>query len=183
MGFIIFGTVFLNLWVGNDFTDSYFVIIFIAVASLVAQTQSVAMDLVFAENEIRKTATLTFVTALIGIAIAFPLAKFFGAIGAAAGSGFGLCLYQILLNIFYRNKLELGIARFFKECHGRILPLQVLLCVLSIFLARLIGLHSWIDLIVGGAIYSIVFIIVSYLFLFNKEEKSHILLIKNVIHK
>ena len=167
-GFLIFGPLFLNLWVGPDFSDCYYVIIFIAIASIVALTQSVAMDLVFAENEIHKTATLTFVTAVIGMVIAFPLARFFGAIGAAAGSGIGLCLYQVFLNIFYRNKLGLGIACFFEECHAKILPLQVLLCIFSMFLVRLVNINGWAGLIVGVSIYSIVFIVVSYLCLFNK---------------
>ena len=179
-GFCVFGPAFLTLWVGEKFANSYYVLLFIAFASLFALTQTVAMDLVYAENEIRHTATLTLISAIIGLVIAFPLAKLYGAIGAAAGSGFGLCLYQLMLNIFYKKKLKLSIGRFFRECHGKILSTLLLLCIASIIIVHKLTFESWFGLISGIVIYSIIFICVAYFLLFNNEEKNHIK-IRNII--
>lgn len=179
-GFCIFGPAFLSLWVGDQFASSYYVLLFIAFASLFALTQTVAMDLVYAVNKIRHTATLTLISAIIGLVIAFPLAKLFGAVGAAAGSGFGLCLYQLMLNIFYKKKLKLSIGRFFRECHGKVLPTLLILCIASIIIVHHFTFESWMALISGIVVYSIIFICVAYFFLFNDEEKNHIK-IKSII--
>ena len=177
-GFCVFGHVFLDLWVDEKFANSYYVVICIAAASLIAQTQTIAMDLVYAENKIKHTAKLTFISAIIGFAIAFPLAKIYGAVGAAIGSGLGLCLYQALLNIFYVRELHLGIGEYFANSHGKIVPLLSLYAIICIFVVRLASIDSWFALAVGIIAYAILFFLISYFFLFNNEEKSHLKFLK-----
>lgn len=173
-GFCVFGHAFLDLWVGEKFANSYYVVICIAAASLIAQTQTIAMDLVYAENKIKHTAKLTFISAIIGFAIAFPLAKIYGAVGAAIGSGLGLCLYQVLLNIFYVRELHLGIGEYFANSHGKIVPLLFLYAIICIFVVRLASIDSWFALAIGIIAYAMLFFMISYFFLFNNEEKSHL---------
>ncbi|MCR4903433.1 MAG: oligosaccharide flippase family protein [Butyrivibrio sp.] len=178
-GFFIFGNSFLHLWVGDKFINSYYVLIFIGFHSITSLTQSIAMDLVYAENKIRHTAKLTIISAVIGFVISFPLAKYYGAIGAAAGSGFGLCLYQILLNIFYSKKLNLQIISFFKECHIMILPTIMTVGFVSYILVGLNDNKSWPVLISEIILYSIIYVFVLYYFNFNREEKNHLMIFRN----
>ena len=177
-GFCIFGSMFINLWVGEIFSRSYYVILFIAIASLVAQTQVVAMDLVYAENKIRHTAIFSLGSAVIGFAIAIPLASLYGALGAAVGTGVGLCLYQFRLNIFYLKDLKLDIGRFFMNCHGKIVPLICFYSFACFFLVRLFPIDSWLKLGAGMTAYVLVFFILIYSILFNKEEKNHLKFLK-----
>ena len=178
-GFCIFGLMFLNLWVGEHFSNSYYVIIFIAIASIVAQTQVVAMDLVYAENKIRHTAKFSFGSAAIGFAIAIPMALFYGSVGAAIGTGLGLCLYQFMLNMFYSKELKLDIGRFFKQCHGHILPVIVPYCGLSIVLVQTLTIKTWLSLILCVSAYVAVFLLLAYTLLFNTEEKNHFAFLKH----
>ena len=132
------------------------------------------MDLVYAENQIKHTAKLTFLSSLIGFGIALPLAKIYGAVGAAIGSGFGLCLYQLFLNIFYKRKLQIEIGNFYRNCHGKMVPLLSLYVVICIVIVWFASIDSWLILAVGAIIYAIVFFIIAYFLLFNNEEKSHL---------
>ena len=175
----MFGHAFLDLWVGEKFANSYYVVICIAAASLIAQTQTIAMDLVYAENKIKHTAKLTFISAIIGFAIAFPFAKIYGAIGAAIGSGLGLCLYQVLLNFFYVRELHLGIGEYFVHCHGKIVPLLSVYAVICIFVVRPLSIDSWFALALGIIAYALLFFLISYFFLFNNEEKTHLKFLKH----
>lgn len=177
-GFCIFGPMFLYLWVGEHFSRSYYVIIFIAFASIVAQTQVVAMDLVYAENKIRHTAKFSFGSAAIGFAIAIPMASFYGALGAAVGTGVGLCLYQFMLNMFYLKELKLDVGRFFRHCHGRILPVLILYSGFSMMIVRTLTIEIWLFLIVCIFAYVAVFLLLAYVFLFNIEEKNHFAFLK-----
>ena len=171
-GFSIFGQSFLTLWVGEEFKNTFFVTVLILIPSLVSLTQQIANDLVYAENQVRYTATLTFSCAVLGLVIAFVLSSNYGAVGAAAGTGIGLCLFQIFVNIFYHRKININIPRFFRNCHARILPLVTVLSVACYFTFEHIVITNWLGLLVSIAIYAVLFFTISYIFLFNQEERA-----------
>lgn len=171
-GFCIFGQNFLNLWVGDGFKNTFLVTVFILTPSLISLTQQIANDLVYAENRVRYTASLTFSCAVVGLIIAFILSSSQGAIGAAIGTGAGLCLFQVLVNIFYHRKINLNIHKFFRECHGKILPCQLIIAVACYFLYRQVNITGWIGLLGCIAVYAIIFFAISYLILFDNEEKA-----------
>ena len=98
----------------------------------------------------------------------------YGAIGAAIGTCFGLLAYQIIINVYYQKKLRLDIRTFFHECHLKILPLLIVFTVIAYYLQSLITLDSWIKLITCGSIYVVIFLLICYVLLFNKEEKMFI---------
>lgn len=179
-GFCIFGQNFLNLWVGDEFNNTFLVTVFILAPSLISLTQQIANDLVYAENKVRYTASLTFSCAVVGLIIAFILSSSLGAIGAAIGTGVGLCLFQVLVNIFYHRKINLDIPVFFRECHGKILPLQTIFAVFFYLLYRQINAVGWLGLFGGIATYCIFFLTISYIFLFNSEEKELISIRKKI---
>lgn len=171
-GFLIFGPAFLKLWVGDEFSKAYLVLIFLIVSNIVSLTQSIANDLVYVENEVKNTAIRIFVTSLLGFAIACVLAPRYGAIGCSIGTCIGLCIYQVWINVFYQNKLGIDIGKFFTQCHMKILPLLVLLTIVSFYILAFFTLDSWLKLLVAASVYVVIFLIVSYLFLFNKDEKQ-----------
>lgn len=171
-GFIIFGKSFILLWVGADFSNAYLVLLFLIVSNLVSLTQSIANDLVYVDNEIKHTAIRILITSIGGFVLAFILAPQFGAIGCAIGTGIGLCIYQLWINIFYHKNLGLDIKTFFRECHLKILPVLIVLSVLAYFIFSIFNYNSWLNLILGVTMYSLVFISACYLLLFNKEEKQ-----------
>lgn len=171
-GFVVFGKSFLLLWVGEEFSDVYWVLLLLILANLVSLTQRIADDLVYVENKIKETTIRIIICSVAGLAVACLLASRLGAIGAAIGTCFGLCVYQTWINIFYHKKMKLDIVGFFKQCHLKIMPALIVLASLFYFIGTKIVLDSWIKLIAGAAVYTIVFVCVCYFILFNKEEKN-----------
>lgn len=172
MGFWLVGKEFLNLWVGEKFHESYYVVLLLTIFNVVSLTQYIAGDVVYAENKVRYTATLTFVSSALSFLGSILLAPSLGAVGCALAFGIAMSINQIWLNVFYRRSLHLEIGRFFKECHGRILPLLVLLTVAAFILQRIVLLDTWFKLLAYISFYVISYLTVSYKFLFNKEEKN-----------
>lgn len=170
-GFIIFGKSFLNLWVGDEFSNVYWVLLLLILSNLVSLTQSIAGDIIYVENKVKDTAIRIFICSAIGLCVACVLAPKYGAIGAAIGTALGLCLYQLIINVYYHKKLGLDIAMFFKSCHIKIMPLLVLITLVSYHLSSLVTLKSWIRLGIGMIVYTCLFFLVCYLVLFNKEER------------
>ena len=172
MGFWLVGRDFLNLWVGEKFHDSYYVVILLTVFNIVSLTQHIASDVVYAENKVRYTATLTFVSSGLSLVGSVLLAPSLGAVGCALAFGIAMTLNVVWLNIFYMRTLHLEIGRFFRECHGRIMPLLILLTAVSYSIKYIFPIQGWASLILLTVIYMLAYLSVSYFFLFNKSEKE-----------
>lgn len=171
-GFCIFGASFLNLWVGEAFKNVYYILICGILIQPILLTEQIAADLVYVENKVRYTGTMIFVTSLIGLVVATICARSLGALGAGLGTGFGLIIYIIWLNIFYKNNLKLNLGHFFKKCHGQILPVLATLSVAVFMGIRLVNLDNWFKFIGAVAFYVILYFSIAYNLVFNNEEKA-----------
>ena len=100
-GFVIFGQSFLHLWVGDEFSNVYWVLLLLISINLVSLTQRIADDLVYVENKIKDTAIRIFICSLVGLGVACLLSPKYGAVGAAIGTAFGLFVYRLIVNVFY----------------------------------------------------------------------------------
>jgi len=172
MGFCIYGQDFIRLWVGEDFHNTYFVVILLTGTNIVTLTQHIASDVVFAENKVRYTATITFITSAIALLCSIILAPSFGAVGCAISFFFAMSLFLFLLNKFYEKKLHIDIKTFFKNCHLKILPTILIISIVFYGIKHFFPINSWISFISFGAIYTCFIIIVDYFFLFNEDEKK-----------
>lgn len=179
-GFAILGQDFLHLWVGDSFHNTYYVVLLLIGTNVVSLTQQVASDLVYAENKVRYTATLTFVASGLALIGSILLAPRFGAVGCAISFFVAMSINIIQLNMFYRKKLHVDVIRFFRCCHCRLMPVMCMVAALFYAAKQFIPTGSWLSLVSYGAIYAISALAVDYLVLFNKEEKNIIL---SLIHR
>lgn len=179
-GFVIIGKDFILLWVGEHFYNVYFILIFLIISNLISLTQQIANDLVLVENQIRNTSIIIFATSLFGLVIACILAPKLGAVGCAIGTGTGLCIHQIVINIFYSRVMGLDIKRFFKECHLKIMPVTIIFATASYFIMQLFSISTWLKLMIAGAIYAGLYLAICFYFMFTEEEKN---ICKSLIHK
>jgi len=174
-GFAIFGQSFINLWVGPEFADSFWVLIFLVMSNIISLTLSVAMDVVYAENKIKTVAIMTISTSAIGLLFACLFASQYGAVGCALASGAGLILTQVLYIIFYQRKMHLDMGYFFKNCHLKVLPLLIFYSISAFFIQYNLPVKGWMGLGVSIGIYAIGYCMIVWLFIANKYEKGLII--------
>lgn len=179
-GFWTVGQPFLHLWVGEKFSNSYYVVILLTIFNIVSLTQHIASDVVYAENKVRYTATLTFVSSGLSLIGSIILAPYFGAVGCAAAFGLAMTVNLIWLNVFYKRNLKIDVGRFFRECHGRILPLIVLVSAFFYVLKNFFLLDNWSKLTGFSVLYIIIYVLLVTYVLFTKDEKE---LVKSFICK
>ena len=177
-GFLLFGKSFIELWLGPDFQDVYWVVLLLILTNIVTLPQSIANDYVMAVNKVKTTAIYLFTTSFIGIVVAFVLARPYGAIGCAVGTACGLFANMVLVTRFYHLDLRLDMRVFFKECHVKILPLLGLLTILFWWASRYFIWNSWGRLVGAIAVYGFLYGVICYFLLFNDDEKH---LIKSII--
>ena len=174
-GFCVLGSSFINLWVGDTFHNSYYVFVFLVFVNIISLTLQVGMDLVYAENKVRQTATIVFVSSLIGLVLSVIVAPKYGAVGCAASTGFALVLTQILYIRFFHKKMGLDMSIFFKKCHLRIMPVLVGYGLAAYILCQKLVFDNWINLVVSIVIYTLGYIIIVWFLLLNKDEKDLIM--------
>lgn len=177
-GFFVCGQTFINLWVGETYSDVYYIVLCLISSNIISNTLQVATDKVYAENKIKYTARVTFTTSLVGIVVSCCVAGKFGAVGCAACSGVALVVSQICYMRIYKKRLDIDIAGFFRACHLRIMPLITIIASIFFLAFQYLNIKSWAGLIFGVGIYIIVYALVSYFFLFNEYEKS---LVKTIL--
>lgn len=171
-GFCVFGERFIHLWVGDTFHASYYVFIFLVFVSVISLTLQIAMDVVYAENKIKATATRVMISSLIGLVLSVIVAPKYGAVGCAAATGFALVLTQILYVHFYQNNMGLDMKRFFCSCHLKILPMLIAYTVAAYFMQRNLPIDGWIRLLLSIGIYVIGYCAIVWFFLANNYEKD-----------
>lgn len=174
-GFCVLGEKFIALWVGDTFNASYYVFLFLVFVSVISFTLQIAMDVIYAENQIKHTAMRVLISSLIGVVLSVIVAPKYGALGCAAATGVALVLTQILYVDFYQRKMGLDMKYFFKNCHLKILPVLIVYTVVAYFVQRLIPNNGWFTLLLSMGVYAVGYLVIVWLFLANNYEKNLVL--------
>lgn len=174
-GFVTFGPEFLNLWIGEEFASVYFIVLCFIIPNTVLFTQSIANNVVYVENKIKNTATMTIVSSALGLGLACILAPSMGAVGCAIGTGAGLALNAVWLNVFYNKVLKIDVIQFFKSCHLKIMPLIVAYAIVGYFICRSIVIDNWFLLCMLIGVYTLGYLAIVWFILANKYEKDLVL--------
>lgn len=171
-GFITFGQQFINLWVGQGYSEAYWVALSVTIPACIPLVQNVALNIIIAQNKLK------FRTAVFaGIAVANVFGTIlcvnqFGIVGAAIVTGAAYVMGQgFLMNWYYWKKIKLDIPRFWKNI-GPMFIFPAVLSVVSIFALKYISINSWFMLFVLIIIYTLIFILFNWFFVMNQYEKD-----------
>lgn len=173
-GLIFFGKEFIIWWVGKDFIDAYYVALWLIIPISFPLIQNIGLSIMQAKNKYKFKSISTAIMAVINIFISYFLAKQFGPLGCAIGTGLALIVCNIIvINIYYYKELNLDIFRFWKDILIMIIKFVpvIILMILIIYFTRLSG---FISIIVYGCIYVFLYALISYLIVFNSYEKGFI---------
>ena len=171
-GFILFGKLFIQLWLGNDFIESYYVTLCLIVPALIPLIQNLGLSILQAMNKFKFKSISTFIMAIFNIIISIILAKQFGAVGAALGTSISYLICNIILiNIYYYKVIKLDIIKFWKEILLMLIK-YLLLIIIMVLLMNNIIMPTIYKFIIFGSIYTILYLIISYVFVFNDYEKE-----------
>lgn len=176
-GFIVFGRQFLDLWVGSEYKNTYYIILLLIGPAIIPLTQNIGISVIQAKNKHQFRAIMYIIIAVLNIAISIPLAKIYGEIGTAIGTAIANLLGQIIsMNIFYWKKVNLDIPRYWKffiSYGAKVFAISVI----NMIIIRNIQ-FNWINLIGYIIIYAIQYVIITFTSM-NEEEKEIFSSIKN----
>lgn len=106
-GIVGIGDDFIQLWVGQDFSDSYIVACLLTIPCIVMLCQPIESTDLLASNKVKYQAFMWIGTALVSLPLSMVLSSKFGAIGCAIAISIGSIIFRCIgNNIVYKFVLR-----------------------------------------------------------------------------
>lgn len=116
IGFSLFGKLFIEMWVGPDYSDSYYIGLILIVFSTHLYIQNIATEIQRAQNLHKFRAIVYIAMSIINFALSIVLIKVCGGIGAAIGTAASLVIGDgVIINIYYQRANKLNVILFWKR--------------------------------------------------------------------
>ncbi len=171
-GLVLVGKTFINIWAGKGYEDAYYIALLLILPVCVPLIQNLGISIMQAKNMHKFRSILLALISIANIAISIPLAKAYGGIGAAIGTGASLLIGNgIIINIYYYKKVGIDIFAFWKEIIKMTIPFMIPLALILLFM-NFVKLNGIISLIVYAGLYTVMYFIVSYTLSMNDYEKN-----------
>lgn len=172
-GFTSMGLEFMQLWMGENFIDSYYISLLLVSPGIVSLTQEIASTALVAKGEIRYRAVSSIIVASISVLLSMTLSPIYGAIGSAIAIFLGNILGSvILMSIIYSKILDINIWRFFTECHLKMLLPIVLTIIIGLLMQSCFPVNSLILFCLKVGLLILVYFVFMWIIALNKYEKQ-----------
>ena len=171
-GFTLFGKEFIMAWAGKDFVTSYYIAIILILPLCVPLIQNLGISIMQAKNMHKFRSILLALIAIANIFISIPLAKAYGGIGSAIGTSLSLIIGNIIiLNIYYHKRVGINVIEFWKSIIKMTIPM-IIPIIAIVVLMHFVTLHGYVNFIVFGGIYTILYCLTCYFLVMDDYEKN-----------
>lgn len=171
-GFISFGQPFISFYVGLGYEDAYWVAVLMMIPNMIPFVQSVCLSVIIAQNKHRFRSIVYLGIAIGNVIGTWLLMHIMGIIGAALMTGIALIIGQgFVMNWYYWKKTGLDMIRFWKSV-GKIYVLPIIMCCITLVVSHFINFYNIFALLVGIIIYTVLYVVLNWLFIMNDYEKD-----------
>lgn len=171
-GFISFGQPFISFYVGSGYEDAYWVAVLMMIPNMIPLVQSICLSIIIAQNKHRFRSIVYLGIAIGNVIGTWFLMHIMGIIGAALMTGIALIIGQgFVMNWYYWKKTGLDMIRFWKSV-GKIYLLPTIMCCITLVVSHFINFYNIFALLVGIIIYTVLYVVLNWLFIMNDYEKN-----------
>lgn len=171
-GFAVIGKEFIDLWLGNDFSNAWIIALILIVPATVELIQNVCLSIIRAKNKlVFRTWALT-IMAVFNLIITIVGVAHFGYLAAAVGTAIGLIgAHVIAMNIYYYRVLKINVLRIFAEIFRRTFACLALASI-GLIVANIFIHGNWKEFLVKVTIFCLLYGFLMIMYGFNKSEKE-----------
>ena len=182
--FIAFGRQFILLWAGAEYQDAYYIALLTMIPVTVPLIQNTGLNILYALNKHKFRAVVYACVAACNVLLTFIWVERYGIIGAAAATCISYVIGNIIvINWYYHKRIGLDIPLFWKN----ILKMSPVMMIMGV--SWWIGLNyftilNWFSFFSLAALYSVLYFVLSYVFMMNTYERSIIITpLKKILEK
>ncbi len=171
-GFILFGRSFVVLWAGAEYVEAYTIALIFFIPLTVPLIQNLGITILQARNQLKFRSLLYLSIAIVSLIFSIILAPRYGGIGCAAATAGALFVGQIVvMNIYYRRRVGLNIARFWGEI-AKMSAVPLLFLVVGHYLTKHFSLDTIPSLLAAMAIFALLYIPAFWALALNSYERE-----------
>ena len=171
-GLFFFGRPFINMWAGNNYDDSFPIILLIAIPVTIPLIQNIGIEIQRAKNMHQFRSWVYFFIAIANLGLTIPLAKTYGGIGAAVGTAISLIIGNgLLMNWYNHVKVGLDMLFFWKQILS-FLPAFIAPTIAGVLLNEFFNLNNAFNFLGLGIIYVFIFCASMWSFGMNQYERD-----------
>lgn len=172
MGYIFLGKQFINLWVGESYSDAYIIGLLLMASVYVPCFQNIGLEIQKAKNLHKARSIAYFLVAIVNIIMTIPFSYMLGGKGAALATF--ICMFigtVIFMNIYNYKKVGINIPKFWKNII-RILPGMIIPVVCGLLIDRYIAINTYFTLLWTALLFIAVFFVSCWFISMNTYEKD-----------
>ena len=185
VGFLVIGQDFVSAWLGDRYTDAYYVASLVLIVNTIPCIQNIGIVILQVKNQMRFRVLSYLGVCVWNIILSFALSPHLGAIGATLGTVLSVLIGNILIiNLYYHKKIGLDMWRAYRGTFRGILPAILLALAASWIVDAFIPLSGWIGVIVKGLVVCAFYIPSAWFIGMNSYEKNLVLSpVKRIVKK
>lgn len=170
-GFLLIGKSFIRLWAGALYEQAYYTALIVMIPLIIPLIQNMGDNILKAKNMQKFKSIVCIFTVMLNIILSAAMAKIFGGIGCAFSTSICLIIENIIMNIYYHIKAKINILFFWENIIKMFLPI-ICSIYISFLIKNNIEVNEIVSLIITGAFFTFIFIVVVWYWVLNEFEKN-----------
>lgn len=173
--FIGFGRQFIVLWAGENYGAAYYVALLVMIPVTVPLIQNTGINILYAMNKHKFRALVYLAIAILNIGMTFWWVEIYGIIGAAMATCIAYILGNIIImNLYYWRKIGINIPLFWLTIL-KMSPTMLVMTLLGYYSVEKLFTNSWSSFLMLAVGYTVVYALLSYIFMMNTYERNLIM--------
>lgn len=170
--FIVFGPLFISLFVGEEFKQAFLVALLPMVPFIFVLAQSSTNAVLQAMNKHKVRSLILLATAVMNILVSILLVKQYGLIGAAFGTMITLIIGELVcVGLYLSRVIGLEMSRFYRQGLGFILPTMFVVVGFGSFIESYFS-RDWIGLLLGVFMLLVCYAVLVFFIAANSAERQ-----------
>lgn len=177
---IIFAKIFINNWMGSDFSESVLPAQILIAFWLFNGTLQVGSGLATAKGYVRVFFKIDLLNALLNVGLSLVLVKPLGILGVVLGTTLPMVLINFPLSLYHILKiLKVGFLEFFNSAIKKNLGIYLFSVIVSVLALGIFQpVNVLLTIVQMCAVYAIVVLVSFYVFLSAQERKEILFMVK-----
>ena len=172
-GFVFFGKFFItDIYAGSEYGEAYTVALLLILPATIPLIENLGIEIQRSVNKHKFRSIVYLVMAAVNVAVSIPLARAYGASGAA----FGTCLSMItangfIMNIYYDKAIGINVFEFWRSI-ARMSAALIAPVIFGVLINKFVHFHSAGYFVLCIALYSAVYFISFWFIGMNDFERE-----------
>lgn len=171
---VVLGESFIAMWMGQDYQDAYIVLVILTVSSIVGNAQRPGITILFAIAKHKYYAKIIIIEAVANLSLSILLGFYYGIYGVALGTVIPSLISKLLfIPKYICRQLDVSLYKYYGLLL-KYITVGIFIVICAKYGLNYVSLNSYLDLVIAGAVISILYCFLCLRFLMTKQAIGYI---------